>query len=285
MSYAFWSTRAQNSPKNTLTPMKPKVNSNLDILLDNRFSSLKVTTSQNVEIEMSQVATQQILEDSDSENETESPQDLESLKQNIQMFDSARAEQVSSLEFTQAQVDEIKSENKTFLLYLKDIELELQGNTYAIEKLETKQTTFETSFRKKNIIVEGLVEAERGHETIPDTVSNLFQAMGIQTPINYDQDYRIGPYNDRRTRSLFISFMKISDRNYVFAQRSQLIQSPNHYNVWINDDVSPEGRQNRNVIRQLTRAVKETGAQCTSTQQAIIIEKNNRKEKLRCSQS
>ena len=200
------------------------------------------------------------------------------------MFDSARAEQVSSLEFTQAQVDEIKSENKTFLLYLKDIELELQGNTYAIEKLETKQTTFETSFRKKNIIVEGLVEAERGHETIPDTVSNLFQAMGIQTPINYDQNYRIGPYNDRRTRSLFISFMKISDRNYVFAQRSQLIQSPNHYNVWINDDVSPEGRRNRNVIRQLTRAVKENGAQCTSTQQAIIIEKNNRKEKLRCSQ-
>ena len=122
------------------------------------------------------------------------------------------------------------------------------------------------------MLIEGLEEAPpRVREDLHLTISGLFEAMGVNRRVDYDQVYRVGPYQEKRVRPLFVSFLKMEDRNFIYSQRSNLKKSPNHFKVWVNDDITPETRRHRNVVRQLTRDAKEAGARCSSTQQAIII--------------
>ena len=55
-----------------------------------------------------------------------------------------------------------------------------------------------------------------------ETVENLFKAMGINMTVPYDQVYRIRPYHKRKVRALFITFLKLEDRNFVYSKRSAL---------------------------------------------------------------
>ena len=236
--------------------------------LENKFSSLEVSDTQEDFPDSSQRITEEILDDSDDELSHE----IAGIKENVQKLDSAQAGYTSSLEFTQAQVEDLRKENSALQQYLDDIELEVQRNRYAIDKLEGRQTTLETASRKKNLTIEGLTETNHARENIHETVGDLFKAMGIDQPVQYDQVYRIGPYHEKKTRAVFISFPKMDDRNFVYSQRAALKQSPHHYNVWVNDDVPPEARRNRTVVRQLTKDAKDAGATCSSTQQAIIID-------------
>ena len=247
----------------------PKVNDvSVDGLkLNNSFSSLEVTDHEDMPASSQTIATQ-VLDESDDELTHE----IEDIKQGLQKLDSVQTDQISSIEFTQAQIDEIREENRSLHQQLADIELEVQRNKYALNTLGNRQREVETLARKKNLVIEGLSEKPRGHEDTHATVVDLFKAMDIDGPVNYDQAYRIGPFNEKRTRALFISFVKMEDRNFIFSQRTNLRKSVNHYNVWINDDVTPEARRTRNVIRQVTSGAKEAGARCTSTQQAVIID-------------
>ena len=235
--------------------------------LENKFSSLEVSESQEDHIQSSQDEALLILQDAE-ENLTH---EVKNLKDNLEKLDNVQNDHTTSLEFTQAQVADLQKENKNLLQYLDDIELEVRRNTYAMEKLESKQIDLETSLKKCNLVVEGLSEAPRGAEDTHATVKSLFEALQLDHQTDYDQAYCLGPYRDNKTRALFISFSKLSARNYVYSQRSTLKESPHHFNVWINDDVTPEARRVRNVVRQVTREVKSAGARCTNAQQAVII--------------
>ena len=232
-----------------------------------RFSSLEVSESQEEAFSSSQVEASQVLQDTDDEFSHK----ITGIKENLKKI-YAQSDLTTSLKFTQAQVDDLKKENQTLGLYLDDIELEICRNRYAMGKIEGKQNDLETSMKKNNLTIEGISEGPKGMENTSETVRALFEAMGMDRPVDYNQAYRLGPFRENKVRPLFITFTKTSIRNYVYSQRSVLKTSPNHYNVWVNDVVMSQTRLDWNVIRQVTRDAKEAGARCTSTQQALIID-------------
>ena len=139
--------------------------------------------------------------------------------------------------------------------------------------MELKQERLEAGAKKKNIIIEGLIEPKTGQENLQQTIKNLFLELGITHDINLDQTYRLGRYDEKRSRPLLISFIKTEDREYVFAQRATLKRSQNYYNVWLTDDITPSNRRLRSVLRQVTKEAKETGARCTSSPFAVTIDR------------
>ena len=139
------------------------------------------------------------------------------------------------------------------------------SNKYAITKVESRQDKLDSMVKRKNIIVEGLEETRRTMENPNDVVTRLFQELGVDKALNYDQAYRIGSFNERKKRPLLISFQKQEDRDYVFALRANLGKSDNFYNVWLVDDVTPTARRTKTIIQQVNKAAREAGAKCTST--------------------
>ena len=121
------------------------------------------------------------------------------------------------------------------------------------------------------LVIEGLHEGEQGREDIHDILSQLFEALEIREKLSYDQAYRLGAFNPRRPRPLFISFVRVDDRDLVYSARTTLQKSANHYNVWINEDITPDMRRTRNILRQVANEAKVAGARATSTPHAVII--------------
>ena len=90
----------------------------------------------------------------------------------LKKLDISESEQARSLEFTQAELDQVKKENKQIREYLQDIELEIERNRYAITMIEIRKEDTETLIRRKHLIVEGLTEEARGREDIHDETSS-----------------------------------------------------------------------------------------------------------------
>ena len=181
----------------------------------------------------------------------------------------------TSLEYTQEEVKELKEENTLLKESLKELSLEVQRNTYAIQKLNTKQGNVETTIRKRNLIFEGIPEQHTGRENLHETVCQLFSEMKIAKPMDYDAAYRLGSKPGRYPRPILISFIRQDDRNMVYAKRTQLRNSQQLARVWISEDVTPQTRRARNVIREVAKEARNHGARCQATPNSVTI--NDRK--------
>ena len=177
----------------------------------------------------------------------------------------------TSLEFTQEEVLELKEENATLKASLNELSLEIQRNTYAIEKLNTKQGKVETTIRKRNLIIDGVPESQAGRENLHEIVCQLLSEMKITKPIDYDAVYRLGPKPGKYPRQILIAFIRQDDRNMVYARRTHLRNSPHFSRVWISEDVTPQTRRTRNVIRDVAKEARDRGARCQATPTSVTI--------------
>ena len=266
------------------TRSSSKVKSALNLSLDNRFTSLEISDSQDScipEMASSQQIIRKFLEDSDDEDaqgnakvKPDDKDDEDSAPDNPNLADQNDQDGcAASLEFTQAQVADLKEENKLLKECIGDLETEMLRNKYAITKVEGRQDKLDMLVKRKNIIVEGLHESRRDQENPTEIVERLFEELGINYTINYDQAYWVGPFSDRKSRPFLISFQKQKDRDYVFSLRANLRESANFYNVWLVDDVAPTAQRTKNVIQQVNRIAKDEGAHCTSTPFSLTIDR------------
>ena len=177
----------------------------------------------------------------------------------------------TSLEFTQAEVDQLREENKVMKKYLSDFELEIQRNAYAIQKVETKADKLELQIKKRNIILEGVHESETGTEDVHKVVCAILEDLQITRSIIFDQCYRIRAFNKRRTRPIFLSFLKVNDRDLVYSKRANLRHSAKFSRVWIAEDTGPNTRRTKNIVWQVTREARLAKEQCTSTPFTVTI--------------
>ena len=260
------------------TRSSTKGKSTHNLTLDNRFSGLEISDSRDSDIPET-ASSQQIIRKflEESEDEDEQVQDNSGLDEEETVPDIPNQDgqdgRAASLEFTQAQVDDLKEENKLLRECIGDLETEMLRNKYAITKLEGRQDKLDMLVKRKNIVVEGLNESRKEQENPTEIASRLFEELGVNYTINYDQAYRIGPFNDRKSRPFLISFSKQKDRDYVFSLRTNLRESANFYNVWLTDDVAPTARRTKSVIRQVNRLAKDEGTHCTSTPFSLTIDR------------
>ena len=222
-----------------------------------------------------------------AETQTDAPQahrdeelhmKLDKLTERFSGIDKACADYRESLEFTQAEVKELKEENAVLKDNLYDLSIEMQRNTYAIQKLTTKQGNLETSTRKRNLVLEGVPEHQQqqgGRENLHEVICSLFSEMGIAKPIDYDLAFRIGNRPGRAPRPILISFIRLDDRNLIYTNRSQLRKSRSFQKVWVSEDVTPQTRRSRNVIREVAKEARNQGVRCQATPGSVTI--NNRR--------
>ena len=176
-----------------------------------------------------------------------------------------------SLEYTQDEVKDLKEENAVLRGALMELKLEMERNTYAIQKLNTKHENLETSSRRKNLIFEGVPENQAGRENLHDTVCKILSEIGITRPMDYDAAYRIGQKPGKYPRPIFISFCRQDDRNIVYTNRTQLRNSRHFAKVWVSEDVTSQTRRTRNVMREVAKEARNQGARCITTKNSITI--------------
>ena len=95
----------------------------------------------------------------------------------------------------------------------------MQRNPYALSKMDMRQEKLETSMRKHNVIVKGLVEPQGGRENPREAVRGVIQELVVDPNTQYDQAYRIGQLRDDRIRPLFISFVRLEDREFLQGEQ------------------------------------------------------------------
>ena len=177
-----------------------------------------------------------------------------------------------SLEFSQKEIEDLKSENKELKLKIKLLEREDSRNDYQINDLEEKFGKLETQTRKRNLVLEGIEEPRAGEkEDLQHRIYSIFDQMGIDHAVECDICYRTGPYNKSRPRPVIVSFLKQADRDHVFAKRVNLKTSRDYGRIWINEDLAPAARRTKTVVRLVTKQAQNKGIPCKNGKFSVTV--------------
>ena len=214
---------------------------------------------------------------SETKTDTFSPRDEEmhqKIDRLVDRFDKVETtsnEYKTSLEFTQAEVKDLREENAALKEAYQELSLEIQRNTYAIRKMGIKQENMETNVRKRNIVFKGIPESLDGKENLHEVIHQIFAEMGIEKPISYDAAYRIGAKPGKYPRPLLVSFIRLDDRNLIFSRRVELRNSHHFNKVWLSEDITSRTRRARNVFREVAKEARNQGARCMATPNSVTI--------------
>ena len=179
----------------------------------------------------------------------------------------------SSLEFSQKEIDDLKSENLLLRRRLEDIEMEEERSVYQLKKIEDKVDKVETSGKKRNLVIEGMPEIDGGREDINKVIWTLFDQMNIGKDIEIDTCYRVGAYSKRRTRPISVSFVRQSDRDLVYSRRMNLGRSRDFRKVWVNEDLGAQSKKARNMVRMITKQAEIQGVDHKTGKYAIHVDR------------
>ena len=167
-----------------------------------------------------------------AETQTETPPRDNELHKKMDEFanrfnnvEKVSEEYKTSFQFTQEEVQGLQEENTALKSILEELSLEIKRNSFAIQKLDSKQERMETDSRKKNLIFEGVPEQQGVRENLQEGICQIFSEMEIERQISYDAVYRVGQRPGKYPRPLFVSFVRLDDRNLIFANRSHLRNS------------------------------------------------------------
>ena len=121
---------------------------------------------------------------------------------------------VRSLEFTQAEVQDLKVENKTLLKSDHENRALIDDYKTRVEHLEQRLNYQEDYSRRLNLRFSGVHELSTG-KTLEETASLVVKISEdkLQLPaMSLERTHRVGPINPTRLRTIVARFEKFSDR-------------------------------------------------------------------------
>ena len=110
--------------------------------------------------------------------------------------DAKLHELVSSLEYSQQEIDTLKKENADLKMKMGLLEMEDKRTQYQIGSVKDKIDRLETAVKKKNLIFEGLPEQDGKRENVDRTVSALFDQLNLSREVTFEAcftAFRVGP--------------------------------------------------------------------------------------------
>lgn len=141
----------------------------------------------------------------------------------------------ASLEFSQHEVDGLKSKTKELEKERKEDKTVIEKLVLKVKDLEDKVTYQEDYSRRKNLRITGL--EEQSSETWEQTtaaVTSLLESK-LQLPgVILERAHRIGPLRDSKPRTVVARFTRYSDRDAAIRRGSHLKGS----NIYLNEDLS-----------------------------------------------
>ena len=133
----------------------------------------------------------------------------------------------SSLEFTQAQVDELITSN----FRVKEVQVQ-------IEDLGNKLDDLENRSRRNNLCFDGIPESP--NETWQESESKIKQLISrhmpeVSTDLVIERAHRVGrPRSDSKPRKIVTQFLNYKDRETIFKAKKKLHGT----NMFVNEDYS-----------------------------------------------
>ena len=178
----------------------------------------------------------------------------------------------TSLEYSQQEIDDLKKENLALKVKLGALELEDKRTQFQVRGVEEKMDRLETTTKKKNLLLEGIPEQDGRREHVDKTVSDLFDELNINTGVNIEACYRLGPYSRSRPRPILVTFEKQVDRDLVYDKRMDLKNTSNYKRVWVNEDLGQASKRKRGLVRMIAREALQQGVDCRSGKYALHID-------------
>lgn len=142
-------------------------------------------------------------------------------------------------------------------------------------RLETQLNHIVNKMNVCNLRIDG--KREEGNENLRTFVTDMAHAMGVTNMSLPDivSAYRIGKQaqtNGRaRPRTIFISFINEQARNAFFFARSSLKNKDQYKGVYINDDVSPVTRKQRDDYRAVAALARQDGVEVRVHSDGIML--------------
>ena len=163
----------------------------------------------------------------------------------IQSQATANQERIKTLE---ACIDELTTANDTLQQQIKQHEPQnLQ------DLIDGKMRRAE---KKKHLIIEGI--EENLMTPLEMLIGQILHDTGVQvTPQEVDQVYRVGFKSKVKPRAVLIVFTKQSTRDKVYHARMEIKNNQACTNIWINESLDEEQRQERSEMRALSELAKK----------------------------
>ena len=196
---------------------------------------------------------------------------LNNLGSKSSILNTLVAQLKASLEFPQQEIDTLKEENKDLRQKVQDLETEDKRNIHQMNRMEEKLDRVDTYSKKKNLIFEGVPELDGGREDVGKTIWGLFDQLNIDKGMDLDACYRQGNFNKNRTRPIVISFQKQTDRDLVYAKRTNLRKTQDYRQVWVNEDLGQASKKTRNLIRMIEKQAHAEGIDCKTGKYMVLI--------------
>lgn len=163
---------------------------------------------------------------------------MKDLTSRIRQVESRNTELLHSLEFTQKEVEELKTNNKTLIEEVTTLKKELSKKSEVDEKIIKLQSRIdyqEDYSRRNNLRFDGLDETP--NETWEETQVMIQQLMRDKLKIGMiqlERAHRVGPKGtSSRPRTVVARFSKFEDRQLALRNSAKLKDT----NIFINEDL------------------------------------------------
>ena len=161
------------------------------------------------------------------------------IKSNRDETSEKMVELVKSLEYSQAEIEDLKKKTETISREKLDYERKIVALTEEnksfkkkLEELEDRTDYLDDQRRQVNLRFSGILENEgETWQQTQNKVSKIIQQRLSISPV-FDRVYRVGKPSAQRPRDIITRFSRVADRDAVFRDRKKLKGT----NVYINED-------------------------------------------------
>ena len=166
---------------------------------------------------------------------------VDQFKSRITLMETTISDLTRSLEFTQAEVADLKGELKTLRKSDCEKQATIEDQKVRVEELVQRTNYQEDYSRRNNLRISGMKELLNGEtwEQTARQVITLLQDKLQLPPINLERAHRVGPVGHSYPRTVIARFEKFGDREAVMRNARKLKGT----GIYINEDLCPASQE------------------------------------------
>ena len=188
-------------------------------------------------------------------------------------LDTYRNDSVKLTDEVKKNTDEIKS-LKGDITKLEeennDLKMKLMNQQPNIEAEVNKRV--HRSEQRKQLIIEGV--PENATENVILTAKQICVDTGVHVQIpDLDNVFRLGKLKEKaaRPRNILVQFTRITTRDEVYKNRINIKKKTMCKAIWINENLDPDQRKHRAIMRTVVEYAKEKGKEARLAGDILIV--------------
>lgn len=181
----------------------------------------------------------------------------------------------TSLQFTQQEVDDIKSQNVAQSVRCSSVQADNKKICDSLSAVTDKVEYTEGQSRRNNLVFDGIAEtpAETWAETEDKVRDVLVEKLKLQPDVEVERAHRIGRTvpGGSRPRSIVVKFLRFKDRSAVLERAKNLKGT----DIYVNEDYTDAVRMKRKELLPKMREARERGEYAYLRHDRLIIRPRN----------